>query len=161
MFVSLTQCAQQTAALSRPFSVSESLDACGREKPVQVVQVTEAFPVDVPLPQPPEFAVDGLSFAILDMRLDRYSVERAVLEVGVRARAAKDSYGANFTSDCLRLTVDGMARAPAKLNELLAAGASREAKFEFLLAEVPKGLALVFRYGPVDPVSVPIELPSR
>ncbi|MGH8525146.1 MAG: hypothetical protein ACREXY_13310 [Gammaproteobacteria bacterium] len=59
----------------------------------------EAFPVAVPLPQPREFAVDGLSLAIL--------------ELGVRARAAKDSYGANFTGDRLRLTVDGVARATA------------------------------------------------
>ena len=78
-----------------------------------------------------------MRFIVLDMRLDRYNAERAVLEVGLRAVASKDSYGGVlFTSDCLRLLVDDVPRAPSTLlSELVAAGTTKDAKLEFLLTD--------------------------
>ena len=121
-----------------------------------------SFPADVPLPQPHDVTAGGVRFRVLGMRLDRYNAERAVLEVGLRAAAPKDSYGGiNFTSDCLRLVVDDVPRAPSTfLNELVAAGATKDAKLEFLLTDVPKKVELVFRYGADDPVRVPFRIPG-
>ncbi len=121
-----------------------------------------SFPVDLPLPQPHELTAGDVRFIVLDMRLDRYNAERAVLEVGLRAVASKESYGGVlFTSDCLRLLVDDVPRAPSTLlSELVAAGTTKDAKLEFLLTDAPKKIELVFRYGPDDPVSVPLRIPG-
>ena len=52
-----------------------------------------------------------------------------------------------------------MPRAPSTfLNELVAAGTTKDAKLEFLLSDVPKKVELVFRYGAGDPVRVPFRI---
>ena len=43
------------------------------------------------------------------------------------------------------------------LNELVAAGTTKDAKLEFLLSDVPKKVELVFRYGAGDPARVRFE----
>ena len=146
----------------RRFIASESIDEYGRAKAPQIVDAVASFPADVPLPQTHEVTAGGVRFRVLGMRLDRYNAERAVLEVGLRAVAPKDSYGGiNFTSDCLRLLVDDVPRAPSTfLNELVAAGTTKDAKLEFLLTDVPKKVELVFRYGADDPVRVPFKIPG-
>jgi hypothetical protein len=151
-----------TLAERRPFITSESIDAYGRAAAPRIVDAVTSFPSDVPVPQPREVTVGGVRFSVLDMRLDRYNAERAVLEIGLRAMAPKDSYGGiNFTGDCLRLLVDDVPRASSTfLNELVAAGATKDAKLEFLLTDVPKKVELVFRYGPGEPVRVPFRMPG-
>jgi TIR domain len=146
----------------RRFIASESIDEYGRARAPQIVDLIASFPVDLPLPQPHELTAGDVRFIVLDMRLDRYNAERAVLEVGLRAVASKESPGGVlFTSDCLRLLVDDVPRASSTfLSELVAAGTTKDAKLEFLLTDAPKKVELVFRYGPADPVRVPFRIPG-
>ena len=146
----------------RPFTPDAAADAYGRARSPQLVDVIAAFPVDLALPSPHSAQLGSGKFTIAGLRLDRYNAERAVLEVDVHASAARDAAGGiNFWSDNLRLHVDGVPRAPEnQINEVVSAGTTGKAKFEFLLTDVPKRLELSFRSGPWESDRWPIVIPA-
>lgn len=146
----------------RAFEPADGVDAFGRERPPQLVDVIASFPIDLALSTPHSVQLGSGKFSIVGVRLDRYNAERAVLEVNLQASAARDAHGGiNFWSDNLRLHVDGVPRAPVNaVNELVTAGTSRTAKFEFLLTDVPKRLELSIRSGPWESGRWPIAIPE-
>ena len=147
---------------SRAFTPGERFDAFGRARPAQLVDVVASFPVELALPTPHSVQLGSAQFSIGRIRLDRYNAERAVLQVDVKASANLDARGGiNFWSDNLRLHVDDVPRAPVNMiNELVAAGTSRTATFEFLLTDVPQRLELSWRSGPWESDRWPLAIPG-
>ena len=147
---------------SRAFTPGERVDAFGRARLPQLVDVIASFPVDVALPTPHSAQLGLGRFSIGRIRLDRYNAERAVLQVDVEASASLDARGGiNFWSDNLRLHVDDVPRASiSTINEVVAAGTSRTATFEFLLTDVPERLELSIRSGPWASDRWPLTIPA-
>ena len=146
----------------RTFKVDATVDAFGRPRRAQLVEVIKSFPVDLELPTPHSAQLGNAGFVLRSLRLDRYNAERAALEVEVRATAAPDARGGiNFWSDNVRLHVDGVPRAPENaVNELVAGGTSHTATFEFLLADAPQRLELSLRSGEAESDRWPIRIPG-
>jgi hypothetical protein len=147
----------------KAFTPGGRIDAYGGARLPQLVDVVGSFPVDIALPSPNAATLGAGKFSINAIRLDRYNAERAVLEVQLQASAAREAAGGiNFWSDNLRLIVDDVPRAPINsINELVAAGTTKTAKFEFLLTDRPKRLELMLRSGPWESGRMPLVLPGK
>jgi hypothetical protein len=146
----------------KTFTVDATVDAFGRPKRPQLVDTVESFPLDLALPAQHSAQFGGAGLSLRSLRLDRYNVETAVLEVAVQASASPDARGGiNFWSDNVRLHVDGMPRAPQNaVNELVPGGTSRTATFEFLLTDAPARLEVSLRAGDAESDRWPITIPG-
>jgi hypothetical protein len=146
----------------KPFAASATLDAFGRPRRAQLVEVIKTFPVDLALPSSHSAHLGNGRFALRSLRLDRYNAERAVLEVAVQASADPEARGGiNFWSDNVRLYVDSVPRAPENLvNEVVAGGASQTATFEFLLTDAPERLEVTVRASGAQSERWPIAIPG-
>jgi hypothetical protein len=83
-------------------------------------------------------------------------VEHVQLRFTIRCTSGGAS-AANFWSATFRLVLDGVPRAPdGYLNEVVAAGTSKEATVSFLIDEHPERVAL--RIDAARPTDVPVDL---
>jgi TIR domain len=145
----------------KPFTVDATVDAFGRPRRAQLVDVMKTFPADLKPPAPQSAQFGPVRFSLRGLRLERYNVERAALVVEVQASAAPEARGGiNFWSDNVRLYVDGVPRAPENaVNELVTGGTSRTARFEFRLTDAPERLELSLRAGDAESTRLPIAIP--
>ena len=145
-----------------PFSASATVDAFGRPKRGPLVDAVKSLPLELELPARHAAQFGDATLSLRSLRLDRYNAERASLEVEVQARASPEARGGiNFWSDNVRLYVDGVPRAPENLvNEVVAGGTARTAKFEFLLSDAPERLEVALRAGGTESDRWPIAIPG-
>jgi hypothetical protein len=139
-----------------PIRPGTGRDEFGRPARPRVVDVLKPLPLALPAGM--QASVEWVAFQVLGVEVERDSIDRAAVVVTVRCTVDAGRPGTNFWSDSLRLVADGIPLAPENsVNEVVAGGASKDARFIFSLRDMPQSLELQFRdHGSSARVPLPL-----
>ena len=116
-----------------------SRDEFGRPQRVRVVDAVQALPATLAAGQ--RLEVGKHSYEIVDATIERETMEKASLTLTVRCTVPRAQAGSNFWSNTVRLWIDGVPRPPVNsVNEIVAPGESKQARFVFDLLALPQSL---------------------
>ncbi len=124
-----------------PMANDASLDDFGQPRRVRVVDAVGTLPAKLAAGQRVE--VGKLGYQIVDATIERETMEKASLTLTVRCNMprALGPASSNFWSNTVRLWLDGVPRPPVNsVNEIVAPGESKEARFVFDLLALPQSL---------------------
>lgn len=142
-----------------PLASDPALDDFGQPRRVRVVDAIKALPATLAAGQRVEVAT--LGYQIVDAVIERETMEKASLTLTVRCSVPRGvgGGGANFWSSTVRLWIDGVPRAPVNfVNEVVAPGDSKDARFVFDLLALPQSLEVgIFGGGDSAKVALSLE----
>lgn len=147
-----------------PIADDPALDEFGQPRRMRVVDAIKPLPAALAAGQRVE--VGQLGFQIVDAVIERETMEKASLTLTVRCSVPRSvgGGGANFWSSTVRLWIDGVPRKPVNfVNEVVAPGDSKDARFVFDLLALPQKLEVgIFNANDSAKIALSLEpLPPR